>query len=82
MKFTIIVEWFDTRTELDQMEVAKFRGSLARAKAIARDRLHMDSITAHHIPTVARVEDNDEKVVAVYDWDQFEGRPVLREVTA
>jgi len=68
MRFEIIVEWFDTKNEIDRMEIIPYRGTLAQAKGVAKDRLYNDSITANRIPNVARVEDHDEKVVAVFEW--------------
>lgn len=72
MRYEIIVEWFDTSTELDRMEVIPFRGSLDQAKGIAKDRLYNDSITANRIPECARVEDRAENVVAVFEWEDGE----------
>lgn len=78
MRYEIIVEWFDTKTERDRMAHYAGAGTIDEAKSRARWYL-IDRNRNGCIPEVCRVEDNEENVVAVYDWDDATSQPILRE---
>jgi hypothetical protein len=75
--YTVIAEYFRTDTELSGMETLQ-RASYASPLYYARKRLKSFALRPTYVPEVARVEDADEEVVAVYDWDQAAGKPTLR----
>lgn len=66
--FTIIVEYFNTETELSGMETSK-RQSLRSAQYYARKNLRTMNVRPNRVPECARVEDVDENIVARYTWD-------------
>ena len=79
MRYEIIVEWFDTKTETDKLAVYEAFGALFEAKKRARRYLKSYDRESF-IPTCARVEDDKENVVAMFDW--IDGKARVRKEAA
>lgn len=74
--YTVISEYFKTDTEISVMEIS-IRQSLRSAQYRARKSLKTAMLRPNYVPEVARVEDAQEKVISVYEWDSRLGRAVL-----
>lgn len=66
--FTVIVEYFNTETEVSGMETCK-RQTLRSAQYVARKNLRTMNLRPNRVPECSRVEDADEKVMTVFEWD-------------
>jgi len=76
-RWTIIGEYFNTITETKHVCVLKRTSDLTLVKLQAKRWMVTVSLTDNHIPTVCRIENSKEEVMATYDW--IDGQPVVRK---
>ena len=62
-RYTIILEYFDTATEVDGMVVIRMGGVELKDAVYKANRKALEMEWSTRIPTVWRIEDADEKIL-------------------